>query len=110
MVGYFAGRKPHILVTDAFTTKEILIKSFTHFNTNEVGDMMTCASDPIISKNPFFQRHADWQNSRKELVPAFTSNRIKTFYPILKSVCGNLNNFITEKCKSSTEMDIDNVS
>lgn len=70
---------------------------------------MTSSSDPIISQNPFFQRE-NWKSIRMELVPAFTTNRVKTFYPIITSVCQKLCSYVEETGKTSQEMDIDDVS
>lgn len=110
-VGYFAGRSPQILVTDPILTKEILIKNFTHFYNNEVSDMVSFNSDNLLARNPFFQKSDTWKSSRSELVPGFTINRIKTFYPCVQDVCKKLIKRVNtvmgeEKIK---ELDIDDV-
>lgn len=80
--------------------------------------MMSEGSDPILSRNPFFQKSEDWKFSRKELVPGFTINRIKTYYPIVRDVCDKLRNCIDSQLGSTggradqatRELDIDDVS
>lgn len=110
MVGYYSGRNPHLLAMDPITVKEIMIKNFTHFNNNAVGDMMTLKSEEIVGLNPFFQKSVEWKETRKELVPGFTINRIKTYYPIIKSVCANFRKYTEKKCQEKKEVDIDDVS
>lgn len=110
MVGYYAGRKPHLLVTDPQATTEILVKNFTHFYDNEVSDMVSSTSDPILSRNPFFRKSDGWKTARKQLVPGLSTNRVKTFYPIIRSVCKRLTSYIELQCKKSSNVDIDDVS
>lgn len=111
-VGYYAGRSPHLLVVDPIATKEIFIKNFAHFNNNEVSEMMSLRSDPLMARNPFFQKSDLWKTSRKELVPGFTNNRVKTFFPIIKEVCEKLLLRINTCLGNATgaEIDIDDVS
>lgn len=104
LVGFFTGRKPYLLALDSYIVKEIMIKNFGHFADNEVGDMLTEASDPIVSQNPFFQRSQEWKVTRKELVPGFTGNKIKSFYPIMKSVCGKLS-YLESRCGEEVDME-----
>lgn len=110
MVGYFAGRTPAILVTDPSMAQEILIRSFTHFYNNEISDMLSFASDKYIARNPFFRKNEDWKNIRKELVPAFSTNRVKTYYPAVRSVAEKLEKHIDSLCKLSKEVDMGEVS
>lgn len=110
VVGYYAGRTPHLLALDLCTVKEIMMKNFHHFYDNEAADMMSLSSDPIMGRNPFFQKSVDWKGNRKELVPGFSMNKIKSYYPIMKSVCQKLTNYIDKQCQKSPEVDIDNVS
>lgn len=87
-----------------------MVKSFSHFCDNEASDMISASSDPIFSKNLFFQKIGPWKDGRKELVPALTQNRVKSYYTIIKSVCHKLHQYIDEKTQESPEVDIDEVS
>lgn len=95
---------------DLHTTKEVMTKNFSHFYDNEAGDMMSLESDPIIGRNPFFQKGPLWKGTRQSLVSGFTNNRIKTYYPIMLRVCKDLNQFIDRVSKKSSRVDIDDVS
>lgn len=110
VVGYYAARTPTLLAVDVDTVKEIMIKSFPSFYDNEACDMMSLSSDPIMSRNPFFQKSAEWKPNRKQLVPGFTINRIRSYYPIMRDVCGKLNKYLDEGCAKSKKSDINDVS
>lgn len=109
-MGYFAGRRPHLLAIDAVAVKTIMIQNFANFSDNEVADMMSLASDPIIAGNPFFQHSQAWKNTRRELAPGLTQNRVKSYYPIIRRVCQQLHRTLNEKCSGSTSVDMDDVS
>lgn len=110
LVGYFAGRTPHLLVMDPYTTKEVMTRNFSSFYDNEASDMMTLKSDTVLGRNPFFQKGPNWKSTRQSLVSGFTNNRIKTYYPIMLRVCKDLNQYIDRVCKKSPRVDIDDVS
>lgn len=110
VVGYFAGRKPHLLAMDAATVKEIMIKNFASFADNELSDMMSVASDPVIARNPFFAKSSEWKDLRKDIAVAFTHIRVKSYYPIIQSVCQKLRTYLDKQCSMSSVVDIDEVN
>lgn len=110
MIGYFAGRKPHLLAMDAATVKQIMIKHFASFADNELSDMMSVSSDPVIARNPFFAKSAEWKDLRKDIAVAFTHIRVKSYYPIIQSVCQKLKACLEKECKISSVVDIDEVN
>lgn len=110
LVGYYAGRTPHLLATDLFTVNEILARNFHYFADNEACDMMSTRSDPIISRNPFFQKKATWKPNRQQLSPAFSKNRIKSFYPIMQNVCEELCDYLDKIVKKLPSLEIEEVS
>jgi cytochrome P450 len=69
--------KPQILVTDGEGVKDILIKHFKNFSTNEFSDSVDQKSDPLLSLNPFFLNGEEWKEKRNEITPAFTVNRVR---------------------------------
>lgn len=89
-----------------------MIKNFPHFYDNEAVDMMSLSSDPIVGQNPFFQQSTAWRVNRRELVPGYTSRRVKSYIPIMHNVCQKLSKYIDglTKCKKATKIDIDDVS
>lgn len=110
LVGYFSGRQPYLMVMDMFTVQEVMIKNFNHFADNEPCDMITQASDPILINNPFFASGYKWKKIRQESVPGYTTNRIRTFFPIIRSISQRLNEFVGRRARESLELDADDVS
>ena len=109
-MGYYAGRKPHLLAMDAVTVQEIMLKNFAHFADNEVADMMSPRSDPIVSGNPFFQRLDQWRESRKEMAVAFSKIKVKGYHEIVTTVCGKLRSYMEDLRRRSPSLDVDSVS
>lgn len=108
-VGYFTGRKPYLMALDPHSIKEVLITNFAYFNDNEVGAMMSQTSERFISQNPFFLCSPEWKEVRKELVPGYTSNRIRSYYPIVRTVCASLKTAIQRKCQENPVVDFDDI-
>jgi cytochrome P450 len=77
LTGVFAVNQPQILITDGEMAKNILIKNFRNFSTNEFTDMIDQNSDPLLSLNPFFLKGEEWKEKRNEITPAFTVNRVR---------------------------------
>lgn len=109
MIGYYAGRTPTLLVTDVEFGKALLTTHFAYFTDQEAGSMMTNRSDPIMSRNPFFQKGAQWKENRRELAPSMSKSRIRLFHPIMKEVCKKLTSYLEDKCKKSCQVDIQEV-
>lgn len=111
LVGFFTGRKPYLMAMDLVTVKEILVTNFHHFGDNEVSDMMSPAKDPVLNGNAFFSKGDKWKEVRQEASLAYTTSRIRTYYPIFKDACGRLTSFVERRLeKDGSEVDVDEVS
>lgn len=110
IVGFFTGRKPYLMAMDLFTVKEILITNFNHFGDNEVSDMMCQAKDPVLNSNAFFSKGDKWKEVRQEASLAYTTHRIRTYYPIFRDVCGRLTSFVERRLKKFSDVDVEDVS
>jgi cytochrome P450 len=90
-------RSPRVFVLSPELAKDILVSSFRHFKDNEFSKMFDAENDPLFARNPFLSRGDDWKERRTEISPAFSSNRLKPMYPLVKSVCHRLVAFIKEE-------------
>jgi cytochrome P450 len=73
----FAVNKPQVLVTDGEMMKDIFVKNFRNFSTNDFTDFIDPKVDPLVSLNPFFLKGEEWKEKRNEITPAFTVNRVR---------------------------------
>lgn len=54
--------------------KKILVEEFSSFKDNDI--TLDKHLDPLLSKNPFFTKGADWRISRTEFSPLFTATKV----------------------------------
>lgn len=78
------------MVINPKLVNEILIKKFNHFRENEFSKIFNPQIDPLFSRSPFLARDEKWKEYRSEISTAFSSNRLKTMYPIMESIVENL--------------------
>lgn len=96
-------RTPRVLVLEPQLAKEILVKNFKNFRDNEFSKMFDFKHDPLFSRNPFLSRGDEWKERRTEISPAFSSNRIKSLYPIIDKVCQKLTDYIRDNLANPFE-------
>uniref|UniRef100_A0A240SY17 Cytochrome n=1 Tax=Lutzomyia longipalpis TaxID=7200 RepID=A0A240SY17_LUTLO len=102
-IGYWSTRSPSILIIDPESVKEVLIKNFRSFADNSFAEFVDKESDPIFARNPFMLTGTEWKEKRAEITPAFTTNRIKTMYPVVEDVCATMNDYIRRENKTNIE-------
>lgn len=66
--------KPAVLLCDADLIKDVLCKDFMYFKRNDVN--VSKKYDPLLSRNPSVNFGKVWKESRKTILPAFTSNKV----------------------------------
>ncbi|GAB0097768.1 Cytochrome P450 [Sergentomyia squamirostris] len=107
-VGYYKVFTPAIMVRDVELVKNVLIKDFTSFLSNDV----TTNDDPndLLSGNPFIQTDEQkWKLSRAIMSPMFTTNKMKSILPLMQSACDKLIKYI-ERQGSDTDIDSKSLS
>lgn len=73
-----------------------MITDFSHFSSNEASEWMDGKNGLMISEHPFMLKGEEWKEKRAELVPSLTPAKLKTYYPVIKSVCSKLTNFVKD--------------
>lgn len=71
---YRLFNEPAVLVRSQEMIKEIMIRSFHHFQDNVL--WVSRKRDPIVSFNPFVAKGDQWKNMRAEILPIFTPNKV----------------------------------
>ncbi|XP_059618983.1 probable cytochrome P450 28a5 [Phlebotomus argentipes] len=107
IIGFFSMRSPSLMILQPDVAKDVLVKNFKHFSTNQFTDMMDKETDPIFARNPFMLRGDEWKEKRAEITPAFTSTRIKTMYPIIDDVCAIMIKYLERECEKAPVDGID---
>ncbi|KAL5277984.1 hypothetical protein ACFFRR_002929 [Megaselia abdita] len=96
-VGVFSATTPQLLILNPELVKKIQITDFSSFADNEASQWTDGNYDDLmISEHPFVLKGAEWKEKRAELLPSLTPAKIKSYYPVIKSVCSKLTNHIQD--------------
>jgi hypothetical protein len=74
IVGIYRTITPTLLLRDLDLIKEVTVKSFDHFQDNDLN--IDKEIDPIGGRHPFFLKGEEWRIVRAHLTPAFTSTKV----------------------------------
>ncbi|KAF2897764.1 hypothetical protein ILUMI_08411 [Ignelater luminosus] len=83
-VGFYKIRQPAILVRDAELLKSVLISEFHSFHDNDFH--IDEKTDPMFGKNPFVLKGDRWKVARNQLIPCFTTKKVKSMFPLIEEV------------------------
>ncbi|XP_075154538.1 putative cytochrome P450 28a5 [Haematobia irritans] len=106
-VGIFNGCTPQLLILDVDLIKRVLVSDFKNFHDNDVSKFVDKKSDVIFGNNPFLLTGENWKERRAEITPGFTTNRIKTVFPVTNKVCKSMLDFIEQQTKMGSKDGID---
>ncbi|KAK1117082.1 hypothetical protein K0M31_017005 [Melipona bicolor] len=81
-VGFFEFDTPVLLIRDLDLVKSIAVKNFHHFPNHRLASDPDL--DPLFSKNLFSLRGERWKEVRKILTLAFTPNKLKSTFVLLR--------------------------
>lgn len=93
-IGIYQMREPRVMIIDPKLVNEILIKKFNHFSENEFSKIFNPKIDPLFTRNPFLARGDTWKEYRNEIATAFSSDRLRTMFPIMEAIIDNLHSQI----------------
>lgn len=68
--------RPAIIARDPDLIKDILITNFNKFRNNDF--LLSKKQDPLSANIPFFAKDEEWKESRKTILPAFSTNKVKS--------------------------------
>lgn len=98
-VGVFNANFPQLLILNPELAKQITTSDFSSFADNEASEWTKSSKDLLIRYHPFVLTGQEWKNRRSELIPSVTPAKIKSYYPVIKSVCSKLTAHIKENEK-----------
>lgn len=103
VIGLYSIFRPTLLVRDPEIIRDILIRSFPHFNKN--GFHGNEDVDPMAG-NLLLQSGDKWKHWRTKLSPSFTSVRLKGMFDAIVYAGDSLQNFLAEyaDCNKTIEM------
>ncbi|XP_005184312.1 probable cytochrome P450 28a5 [Musca domestica] len=106
-VGIYNCRTPQLLVINPKLIRRVLVTDFKHFHDNDASTMADKNTDFILGNNPFVLTGEEWKERRAEITPGFTTNRIKTVFPVTNKVCQTMIDFIRQQMKIGNKDGID---
>lgn len=92
--------EPRLLILEPELIKDVMIRKFNCFRNNEFADSIDVSDDPLFGKNLFFLKDEEWRERRAELMPAFSTNRLKALYPLIQDVLARMTQYINENKKN----------
>ncbi|KAG8233063.1 hypothetical protein J437_LFUL012939 [Ladona fulva] len=100
--GFLKFTKPSIILRDPEIIKIVLEKAFPSFHDNDLA--LNEEIEPMFGRNLFVATGEQWKQLRSHLSPAFTTGKIRSIYPLVQEVCGNLNAYLEVNAGSEIEM------
>ncbi|KAK5645831.1 hypothetical protein RI129_004295 [Pyrocoelia pectoralis] len=100
--GFFAFKKPYLVITDLDLIKTILIKDFNSFaNRYFVSDKNI---DPIMSSGLFAIHNPTWKWLRHKLSPFLSLAKIKLMVPLIQECNDCLRDYLNENIEKTMEV------
>ncbi|XP_054730165.1 probable cytochrome P450 308a1 [Anastrepha obliqua] len=97
---YRLFNEPAVLVRSQEMIKEVMIRSFQHFQDNVL--WINKKRDPVVYCNPFVAKGVQWKYMRAEVVPIFTPNKVKASFHHIKCVCEKLEAYVSQQLRTSS--------
>ncbi|XP_063708554.1 probable cytochrome P450 28a5 [Culicoides brevitarsis] len=102
VVGLFRGVCPELLILDPEIARNLSTTNFKNFaNQGNVFGTIDKESDPLAGRNPFFLKGEEWKEKRSEIIPAFSSGRMKALFPVMEAVADKMKNYIENQMETS---------
>ncbi|XP_072391201.1 probable cytochrome P450 28d1 [Diabrotica undecimpunctata] len=102
-VGIYKNATPVLVIRDPDFIKSILTTNFKNFHDNDF--QVDKEVDPILGRNPFVMKGAEWRTKRAQLTFCFTSGKIKGMYKFLDKNSKNMIKYIIEESKSQQPLE-----
>ncbi|KNC32030.1 putative cytochrome P450 308a1 [Lucilia cuprina] len=96
---YRLFNEPCILLRSSEMLKEVMIRSFQHFQDNVL--WVDPKRDVVAMCNPFIAKGEKWRKMRNEIVPIFTPNKVKSSFPHIENVCKKLTAYVLDNINTN---------
>ncbi|XP_077299001.1 uncharacterized protein LOC143920158 [Arctopsyche grandis] len=103
--GYFKLRDPALIVRDPELIKDILIKDYASFSSNDF--QVDPEIDPIWGANIFSQVGDTWKKNRSAWSAALTATKIKAMYDVLNTKSDIMIDYIRKQTKNHPDVPIE---
>ncbi|XP_043471294.1 probable cytochrome P450 6a14 [Leptopilina heterotoma] len=91
LIGFYARRRPILLLRDPNLIKDVLIKDFNKFADR---GLTFHEKVDILSPNLFMIESKRWRPLRKCLSPVFTSGKLKKMFHLMAETCEHLEDYL----------------
>lgn len=105
-VGFYKLLQPAILIRDPELQREVLVKAFMNFHTNDVS---ITDDDNLLKSNPFFLSGEAWREARSLFGNFFSANKTRTVFPAMLQVGKEWEQYV-RSLGANTEIDAKDVS
>ncbi|XP_063709180.1 probable cytochrome P450 28a5 [Culicoides brevitarsis] len=100
VVGIYRGIVPELLILDPELIKSCMTTNYKYFGKPGSNfESLTKETDPLFGRNPFNLEGEEWKEKRGEILPAFSSQRIKALFPIMEAVVDKMKQYIKAEMK-----------
>ncbi|XP_037051844.1 probable cytochrome P450 6a13 [Bradysia coprophila] len=82
-VGFYKLLQPAVMIRDPELQREMLVKAFTNFQTN---DVTVSDGDELLKSNPFFVTGEEWRHGRALFSTFLSANKTKAVFPAMLTV------------------------
>jgi len=97
--GLFDFVGPSIVLRDAEVIKQVTVKDSDHFLNHR--SMLTEIDDPMFGNSVFMMRGEKWKDMRSTLTPAFTGNKMRVMFTLIRECCDEAVKYLKNELKSS---------
>lgn len=104
---YFLGKQPVLVVGKLELVKKILVKDF-HIFANRRGNASE-TNHPIMKKNLAQLKGYDWKRIRSMTSPTFTTNKLKSIYPLMVKSVNDFTKHLDDFAASKSNVNLKNI-
>uniref|UniRef100_A0A6M2E1Z5 Putative cytochrome n=1 Tax=Xenopsylla cheopis TaxID=163159 RepID=A0A6M2E1Z5_XENCH len=94
VVGFYNFTVPSLIIRDPDLGSQVLFRDCHHFSEHIFNVDETV--DPLFGKTLFALKGDKWRAMRTTLCPAFTTSKLRGFFPLLEKCCSDMINYIEE--------------
>lgn len=94
IVGFYKLTQPALMIRDPELVKEVLVKAFSSFHTNEMNIPTIEEEDDVLTKNPFFKVGEEWKRGRSIFANLFSANKVRSIFSSMMQVGDEWANYV----------------
>ncbi|XP_055381432.1 uncharacterized protein LOC129612015 [Condylostylus longicornis] len=99
--GIFGIGGPGIVLSDSEMIKQVMIKDFEYFMNRR--EILTEQDDPLAGNSVFSMRNEKWRDMRSTLTPAFTGNKMRIMFDLIRECCEEATKYLKNELKDKPD-------